>query len=122
MLLVAVLMAGCQSKQPATPANTPTPLVSSCLSGFRMDDLELMVKRCDEAIEQTPDQAEDRCHRLGMGDGLTCHWLQLGAADQLVDGLLASKAERIEVLLGPRRLSLQRQSLPAMVRDCLQLL
>ena len=68
------------------------------------------------------DQAEDRCHRLGMGDGLTCHWLQLGAADQLVDGLLASKAERIEVLLGPRRLSLQRQSLPAMVRDCLQLL
>jgi len=36
--------------------------------------------------------------------------------------LLASKAERIEVLLGPRRLSLQRQSLPAMVRDCLQLL
>jgi hypothetical protein len=23
------------------------------------------------------EQAEDRCHRLGMGDGLTCHWLQL---------------------------------------------
>ena len=39
MLLAAVLVAGCQSKQPATPANTPTPLVSSCLSGFRMDDL-----------------------------------------------------------------------------------
>ena len=58
MLLGAVLMAGCQSKQPATPTNTPTPLVSSCLSGFRMDDLELMVKRCDEAIEQTPDQAD----------------------------------------------------------------
>ena len=57
MLLAAVLVAGCQSKQPATPANT-TPLVSSCLSGFRMDDLELMVKRCDEAIEQTPDQAD----------------------------------------------------------------
>ena len=51
-------MAGCQSKQPATPANTPTPLVSSCLGGFRMDDLEMMVKRCDEAIEQTPDQAD----------------------------------------------------------------
>ena len=51
-------MAGCQSKQPATPANTSTPLVSSCLSGFRMDDLELMVERCDEAIEQSPDQAD----------------------------------------------------------------
>ena len=58
MLLAAVLMAGCQSKQPATPANPPTPLVSSCLGGFRMNDLELMVRRCDEAIEQTPDQAD----------------------------------------------------------------
>ena len=58
MLLAAVLMAGCQSKQPSTPANTPTPLVSSCLGGFRMNDLELIVRRCDEAIEQTPDQAD----------------------------------------------------------------
>ena len=58
MLLAAVLMAGCQSKQPATPANPPTPLVSSCLGGFRMNDLELIVRRCDEAIEQTPDQAD----------------------------------------------------------------
>ena len=66
------------------------------------------------------EQAEDRCHRLGMGDGLTCHWLQLGPADQLVDGLVASKAERIDVLLGPRRIALERQSLPAMVRSCLQ--
>ena len=56
--MAAVLMAGCQSKRPTTPANTPTPLVSSCLGDFRMDDLELMVKRCDEAIEQTPDQAD----------------------------------------------------------------
>ena len=67
------------------------------------------------------EQAEDRCHRLGMDGDLTCHWMQLGPADQLVDGLLASKAERIEVLLGPRRLALKRQSLPAMVRDCLQI-
>ena len=67
------------------------------------------------------DQAEDRCHRLGMdGVGLTCHWLQLGPADQLVDGLVASKAQQIEILLGPRRLQLSRKSLPAMVRQCLQ--
>ena len=67
------------------------------------------------------DQAEDRCHRLGMdGIGLTCHWLQLGPADQLVDGLVASKARQIEILLGPRRLQLVRQSLPAMVRECLR--
>ena len=67
------------------------------------------------------DQAEDRCHRLGMDDaGLTCHWLQLGPADQLVDGLVASKAQQIEILLGPRRLKLARKSLPAMIRQCLQ--
>lgn len=66
------------------------------------------------------DQAEDRCHRLGMQGGLTSHWLQLGPADQLVDGLVASKAERIELLLGPRRLSLPRQPLPALLRSVLQ--
>ena len=58
------------------------------------------------------EQAEDRCHRIGMGACLTCHWLQLGVADQLVDGLIASKAERIAQLL-------ERRNLPAMVRDLL---
>lgn len=66
------------------------------------------------------DQAEDRCHRLGMDGALTSHWLQLGVADQLVDGLVASKAKQIEVLLGSRRLHLDRQPLPAMLRRCLQ--
>ena len=66
------------------------------------------------------DQAEDRCHRLGMDGGLTSHWLQLGLADQLVDGLVASKARQIEVLLGQRRLNLERQPLPALLARCLQ--
>jgi len=66
------------------------------------------------------DQAEDRCHRIGMEGELISHWLQLGVADQLVDGLVASKAKQIEVLLGPRRLSLQRQPLPALLTRCLQ--
>ena len=66
------------------------------------------------------DQAEDRCHRIGMDGGLTSHWLQLGLADQLVDALVASKANRIELLLGPRRISVDRQPLPAMVARCLQ--
>ena len=66
------------------------------------------------------DQAEDRCHRIGMDGGLTSHWLQLGLADQLVDGLVASKADKIELILGPRRFSVARQPLPAMVARCLQ--
>ncbi|MCP9890181.1 DEAD/DEAH box helicase [Cyanobium sp. Aljojuca 7D2] len=63
------------------------------------------------------EQAEDRCHRIGMGAALTSHWLQLGVADQLVDGLIASKAERIALLLQRRPHRLERRSLPAMVRD-----
>ena len=66
------------------------------------------------------EQAEDRCHRLGMEGELTCHWIQLGPADQLVDGLVASKARQIEILLGPRRVAVNRQPLASMVRSCLQ--
>lgn len=63
------------------------------------------------------EQAEDRCHRIGMGAALQCHWLQLGVADQLVDSLIASKAERIAVMLDGRQRRLQRQRLAAMVQD-----
>lgn len=66
------------------------------------------------------EQAEDRCHRIGMEGGLTCHWLQLGVADQFVDGLIASKAERISLVLDQRSCRLKRQPLPAMVRDLLK--
>jgi SNF2 family DNA or RNA helicase len=66
------------------------------------------------------EQAEDRCHRIGMGSVLVSHWLQLGVADQLVDGLIASKAERIAVLLQRRQLELDRRSLPVMVRQLMQ--
>ena len=49
------------------------------------------------------EQAEDRCHRIGMGAALTCHWMQLGAADRLVDAVIASKTERIsQVFERPR--------------------
>jgi SNF2 family DNA or RNA helicase len=65
------------------------------------------------------EQAEDRAHRIGMGGSLTCHWLQLGVVDQLVDGLIASKAERIELVLGARRRQLRRRPLPEMVRELL---
>jgi SNF2 family DNA or RNA helicase len=66
------------------------------------------------------EQAEDRCHRIGMGSTLTCHWLQLGAADQLVDGLIASKAERIALLLQRGSSSLARRSLPLMVQELIE--
>jgi len=64
------------------------------------------------------EQAEDRCHRIGMAASLTSHWLQLGVADQLVDDLIASKAQRIDDLLQPSG-SLQRQQLPQLVRQWL---
>ena len=54
-----------------------------------------------------------------MEGSLTCHWLQLGVADQLVDALIASKAERIALLLQRRPLQLRRQGFPAMVKALL---
>jgi superfamily II DNA/RNA helicase len=66
------------------------------------------------------EQAEDRCHRIGMASGLTSHWLQLGVADQLVDSLIASKAERIALALHRGDQELRRRSLPAMVRELLE--
>jgi uncharacterized protein YqfA (UPF0365 family) len=54
-----------------------------------------------------------------MGRSLTSHWLQLGVADQLVDALIASKAERIALALHRGEQELQRRSLPAMVRELL---
>jgi len=66
------------------------------------------------------EQAEDRCHRIGMGAALTSHWLQLGVADRLVDDLIASKAERISLLLQGRDAQRRQRALPALVRQWLE--
>ena len=58
-----MFLAGCQSKQFSDPANTTTPLVTSCLGDFQTKDLKLIIESCDEAIEQTPDQADLRRDR-----------------------------------------------------------
>jgi len=54
-----------------------------------------------------------------MGSMLTCHWLQLGVADQLVDGLIASKEERISRVLHGGQARRRRASLPVLVRELL---
>ncbi len=66
------------------------------------------------------EQAEDRCHRIGMGAALTSHWMQLGVADRLVDDLIASKAERISLLLHSRDDLRRRRALPSLVRQWLE--
>ena len=66
------------------------------------------------------EQAEDRCHRLGSKSTVTSHWLQLGSADALIDALILSKADRIEVVLAGRRRLLQRQPLAKMLNEILQ--
>ncbi|MEB3333579.1 MAG: DEAD/DEAH box helicase [Cyanobacteriota bacterium] len=65
------------------------------------------------------EQAEDRCHRIGMGASLTSHWFQLGAADQLVDGLVASKADRISDVFTPAR-ARARRDFPQRIRQWLE--
>lgn len=66
------------------------------------------------------EQAEDRCHRIGMGSSLTSHWMHLGAADHLVDELLAGKTARISEVFTPAR-SQFRQELPQRIRQWLDL-
>jgi SNF2 family DNA or RNA helicase len=66
------------------------------------------------------EQAEDRCHRIGMGAALSSHWMQLGGADRLVDDLIASKAERISLLLEGREALRRQRVLPALVRQWLE--
>jgi hypothetical protein len=46
--------------------------------------------------------------------------LQLGGADDLVDGLILSKVDRIDVVLGRRRRQLRRQSLVRMLDELVQ--
>lgn len=65
------------------------------------------------------EQAEDRCHRIGMGSSLTSHWMQLGSADQLVDDLLASKSARIAEVFTPARARARRE-LPQRIRQWLE--
>lgn len=66
------------------------------------------------------EQAEDRCHRLGTQRTVTSHWLQLGNADALIDGLILSKADRIELVLAGKHRQLQRQPLARMLNELLQ--
>jgi hypothetical protein len=49
------------------------------------------------------EQAEDRCHRIGMAASLTSHWLRLGIADHFVDELITSKSERIATVFDAPR-------------------
>ncbi len=65
-------------------------------------------------------QAEDRCHRIGMDSALNIHWFKLGFADQLVDALVSTKNDTIEVLLGHDKLRIKRQSLAKMLLSCVQ--
>lgn len=45
------------------------------------------------------DQAEDRLNRIGQQNKVTSVWLQYGNTDLMIDKLLASKAENINVVL-----------------------
>ena len=65
------------------------------------------------------EQAEDRCHRIGMGASLTSHWMELGHADALVDELIACKSSRIAEVFTPERARFRRD-LPQRIRQWLE--
>ncbi len=59
--------------------------MTSCLGDFQMDDLSEMVERCDDAIEQTPDQADLHRDRALV---LTLLGDQARACDDVEEALL----------------------------------
>lgn len=53
------------------------------------------------------EQAEDRIYRLGQQNAAFMTWLQLGHIDQTIDQLLATKQERIDLVLKGKRKTLR---------------
>lgn len=59
------------------------------------------------------EQAEDRLHRIGQGTTVNAIWLQHGRIDEMIDSLLESKQERIELVLKGKRKTLRGLAEPA---------
>lgn len=53
------------------------------------------------------EQAEDRCHRLGQNNAVFATWIQLGAIDTAIDGLLQQKQDRIDLVMKGKRKTLR---------------
>ena len=66
------------------------------------------------------EQAEDRCHRIGMGAALICHWMQLGASDKLVDDVIRSKTERIHQVFERPRNGVDSEAMAQLARRMLE--
>ena len=66
------------------------------------------------------EQAEDRCHRIGMKGELVSHWIQLGLIDQFIDSLLINKNENINIVLDSHEINIKRESLYEMSRSFLK--
>ncbi len=64
-------------------------------------------------------QAEDRCHRIGMEGALMSHWFELGFVDQFIDNLIINKHKNIQIILGKREIEIERKPLPEMIHNLL---
>ncbi len=66
------------------------------------------------------DQAEDRCHRLGMEGPLVSYWFKLGLADQIVDRMIAKKERHINFIIQDKKIPLDNHSLSSILKNSLQ--
>ena len=55
-------------------------------------------------------QAEDRLHRIGQKNPVTSIWLQYGEIDEMIDDLIQTKQERINLVLEGKRKTLRGTS------------
>ena len=63
------------------------------------------------------EQAEDRCHRIGQSSTVNVYWPQLGEIDEIVDTVLDSKSENIDVVLKNKNVSFVANNLVELQKE-----
>ncbi|MDE5075452.1 MAG: hypothetical protein O4749_05095, partial [Trichodesmium sp. St5_bin2_1] len=63
------------------------------------------------------EQAEDRCHRIGQSSTVNVYWPQLGEIDEIVDTVLDSKSENIDVVLKNKNVSFVANNLAELQKE-----
>ena len=63
------------------------------------------------------EQAEDRCHRIGQSSTVNVYWPQLGEIDEIIDTVLDSKSENIDVVLKNKNVSFVANNLVELQKE-----
>ncbi len=66
------------------------------------------------------EQAEDRCHRIGQSSTVNIYWPQLGEIDEVIDAVIHSKSQNIDIVLRGKNVSFSASSVAQLQQQLLQ--